>query len=179
MAANVFVDENKQFWFDFSKALWASNELNDKYKKIQSVLNDVDFIVETDQNILFIEYKNSDVTGAANPQAFAIKITSDKHYMQIAKKYYGSILYALACNLQKSYRYIYILECALAGSTDRLRLRNKIGAKLPFQLQKGPEFKLRLINDFEILSISEWNANPIYAQFPISPVKLMASPKQV
>lgn len=172
MAGNLFVDENNQFQFDFSKAMWASNELNDKYtRKIHSLLSDVDFIVETDKEVIFLEYKNTDILGASNPKAFTDKMCTDEHYMEIAKKYYGSILYTIACNKRKNYRYVYVLECALAGSTERLRLRNKIRAKLPFELQKEPEFEIQLINDFEILSIREWNENQRYSQFPISQVE--------
>lgn len=170
MAGDKFVDENNQFQFDFSRAVWASDQLNNKYRLIHSVLSDVDFIVETDQEIIFLEYKNTDVIGAANPAAFTNKLRSDDHYMKIAQKYYGSILYAIACNKNKEYRYVYVLECALASGTDRKMLRNKISAKLPFQLQNEPEFKMPLIKDFEILSIADWNANPLYSQFPISPV---------
>lgn len=68
---------------------------------------------------------------------------------------------------KKPFRYIYRLECAAAGSTERLRIRAKIGAKLPFELQKEPEFSKKMIENFEILSIEEWNHHPVYGQFPI------------
>ena len=170
MGTYIYVDENNHFQFDFSKAVWASNELNNKYKKINSLLSDVDFIVETDHEIIFLEYKNSDVPNAANPAAFEEKLCTDEHYMSIAKKYYGSLFYALICEKRKTFRYVYILECARAGSTERLRIRAKVKAKLPFELQNDPEIKIALIDDFDILSIDEWNRNPLYGQFPISAV---------
>lgn len=171
MTTSIYLDENNQFQFDFSNAVWASNELNSKYMKIHSILSDVDFIVETERDMIFLEYKNTDIQGAVNPTAFTDKLCTDEHYLKIARKYYGSIIYAMASDKRKRYRYVYVLECALAGSTDRLLLRTRIKAKLPFELQKEPEIKMTLIDDFEILSIHEWNTNPLYSQFPISPVQ--------
>lgn len=165
----IFSDENNKFQFNFSQAIWAINDLKGIYnKKIQSVLSDVDFIAETDNEIIFMEYKNSLIKNANNPKAFDEKLTSDDHYIKIAKKYYGSILYTMACKKEKEYKYVYVLESAFAGSTDRKRLRNKIINKLPFELQKDSKVKHKLINDFEVLSIDEWNKDPLYSRFPIS-----------
>ncbi|WP_159881806.1 hypothetical protein [Paenibacillus puerhi] len=170
MEKRIFKEENNLYQFDFSNAVWATDELNQMYRKISSILSDVDFIAETDQEIIFMEYKNADVENAANPGAFVQKLKSDEHYRSIALKYYGSILYALVSGRNKPYRYVYVLECAAAGSTERLRIRTKIRSKLPFDLQNGQEFSRRLIEDFEILSIEEWNNNPIYGRFPITAI---------
>lgn len=170
MDNRIFVEENNFFQFDFSGAVWATDQLNSKYRKISSLLSDVDFIVETENEILFVEYKNADVENAVNPGAFVEKLRTDKHYISIAMKYYGGLLYALACEKIKPYRYVYVLECAAAGRTERLWIRTKIRAKLPFELQNEPEFKRKTIDEFEILSIEEWNNDPIYGQFPISAI---------
>lgn len=152
-------------------ALWSTNELTTKYTaNIHSVLSSVDFIAETDKEIVFVEYKNANIKNAINPQAFITKLTSDEHYQSIAKKFYGSLIYILVCNKNKKYKYVYILECMLADSVTRRRLRNKISRKLPFTLQKEPEIKIELISDFDILSIAEWNSNPAYSSCPISKV---------
>ena len=171
MAGNKYQDENNQYWFDFTKALWSTNELTAKYTaNIHSVLSSVDFIAETDKEIVFVEYKNADIKNAVNPQAFITNLTRDEHYQSIAKKFYGGLIYILVCNKNKKYKYVYILECMLADSVTRRRLRNKISRKLPFTLQKEPEIKIELISDFDILSIAEWNSNPAYSSFPISKV---------
>jgi hypothetical protein len=172
VATQIYTDENKQFTFDFSKAIWASDKLNDKYKyaKVDSSLSDVDFIAETDQEIIFVEFKNSNVPNAANPEAFGEKLATDKHYVKIASKYFGALLYVVSCEKRKTYRYVYILESAYAGSTERGLIRSKIQPKLPFVLQKDPDVKISLIDDFEVLSIDEWNNNSLYGQFPITPL---------
>lgn len=59
MMAYIFIDENQSCQFDFSAAIWATNELNTIYHNAKVQLSDVDFIVETETEILFIEYKNA------------------------------------------------------------------------------------------------------------------------
>lgn len=167
MKDRIYVNENRKFQFDFTAAKWATDQLNKKYQKIDFVLSDLDFIAETDKEILLIEYKNADVENAANPGAFVQKLKDDKHYKSMAMKFYGGLIYLHTSGKRKPCRYIYILECAAAGSTERLRIRAKIGSKLPFELQKESEFKQRMIENFEILSIEEWNSDPVYGQFPI------------
>lgn len=114
--------------------------------------------------------KNTDVNNAANPDAFVDKLTSDKQYQSMARKFYGSLIYILGCQKNKKYKYVYVLECRLADSVTRKGLRNKISKKLPFDLQNEPEIKTELINYFEILSVDEWNSNPAYSLFPITAV---------
>lgn len=58
MAGFKYQDENKQYYFDFTKALWSTDQLTGKYtSKIHAVLSSVDFIAETDTEIVFVEYK--------------------------------------------------------------------------------------------------------------------------
>lgn len=94
----------------------------------------------------------------------------DEHYIKIAQKYYGSLIYILGSKKNKTFKFVYILECAKADSVIRGLIRNKIKNKLPFELQKEPSIKMKLISDFEILSIEEWNKHDNYAKFPIKPV---------
>ncbi|QPW60128.1 hypothetical protein [Clostridium botulinum] len=171
MEKYIFEDENKMFKFDFSNSLWAIDNLNTIYNNtVASILSDVDFIVETEEDIIFIEYKNSDIAGARNPDAFKEKIKKDSHYISIAKKYYGSLLYILGCEKEKNFKFVYILECKSADTVLRKFIRNKIQLKLPFKLQKCSEIKKQLISEFNILSIDEWNTHPKYGKFPISTI---------
>lgn len=57
-------------------------------------LNDVDFITEYNNNIIFLEYKNANIKDVINPNAFVDKIKKDpeKFYKNIAKQYYDSLL---------------------------------------------------------------------------------------
>lgn len=69
----------------------------------------------------------------------------------------------------KPVRYVYIVEYPNAGVTDRKMHRNAIADKLPFKMQQGKQRKL--IDVFEVLSISEWNGHAEYAAFPLTPVR--------
>jgi hypothetical protein len=142
-------------------------ELHEKYKRIP--LKDVDFIVENNDKILFVEYKNSNIPNASNPKAFEEKIKTDDHYVEIARKFYDSIIYIMACEKNKPIEYIYILECQKADSVIRKSITAKIKKKLPFDLQQENEdIKRKLIACFCVVSIDEWNQK--FPEFQINPV---------
>lgn len=49
----------KEGKIDFSSAVWSTNKLNRVFHStVSSILSDVDFVAETDKEILFVEYKN-------------------------------------------------------------------------------------------------------------------------
>lgn len=74
--SRIFQDENHTCKFDFTKAQWATDGLHNIYSQAKAGLSDVDYLVETEKAILFIEYKNADIAEAAHPERFNIK--SDK-----------------------------------------------------------------------------------------------------
>ena len=165
----IYHDENRQFQFDFSSALWATDELHNTYSKNKAgILSDVDFVAETEDNVLLVEYKNAKVPGAAHPESF--NPSDQKRQNKIAFKYYDSWIYLAAMQKRKPVSYVYILECPGDDAVMRKRLRNNIADLLPFQLQELPEIKVEMIHDFEVLSISEWNTHKQYKSFPITPV---------
>ncbi len=167
MAGTIHKEENQVYQFDFSSAVWSTDKLNSLFNNtVASILSDVDFVAETDSDILFVEYKNSNIASASNPNAFVP--SSDKSTLKIAYKFYDSYIYIQACGHKKPYRYIYILEYPMGDSTTRKMIRNKIASKLPFQLQTDGDIKQQIISSFEVLSIDEWNNNPLYSKFPIS-----------
>lgn len=68
----VLTDENKKYKFDFSarEYVWEMHDLT-----THILLSDVDFITETDKEVLFIEYKNANIEGAVNPNVMLKKIS--------------------------------------------------------------------------------------------------------
>ncbi len=166
MSSYIFKDENSNFKFNFSIAEHVI-ELNEKYKRIP--LKDVDFIVENKNRIFFIEYKNSNIPNASNPTAFEEKIKTDDHYIEIARKFYDSIIYIMACQKNKPFEYIYILECQKADSVTRKYITAKIKRKLPFDLQQeNDEITRKLITGFYVVNIDEWNRK--FPEFQITPL---------
>ena len=59
--------EQPSLSINFSNALWATNEPNQIFRKAGLSLNDVDFISETDKELIFIECKNANRIDAVHP----------------------------------------------------------------------------------------------------------------
>ncbi|MCD5413618.1 MAG: hypothetical protein LR001_01245 [Clostridiales bacterium] len=156
---SIFIEENKNYKINCNKAINLI-ELNSFYSELGGLLCDVDVVLELEDEVVFMEYKNSMIDGAKYPDTFDSKITSEEHYRKIARKYYDSIIYLNAIDelRKKFFRYYYVLESALADPIIRKRLAGKIKKKLPFEIQKKlPRLSTNLIDDFKVLSIKEWN----------------------
>ena len=53
MKSKIFQDENHCYQFDFTDAIWVTDELHDTFQKNKaSILSDVDFIAETENEII-------------------------------------------------------------------------------------------------------------------------------
>lgn len=158
MSDKVFVEENKLFKIDCNKAIEII-ELHEEYNKT-NILSDVDLIIIEESSIVFMEYKNSNIPNAVNPQAFENNIKEDKHYVKIARKYYDSLIYInnkTGCE-NKIKEYYYVIECPKADSVLRKYLAGKIKSKLPFRLQENLRgIKKNLIDNFEVVNMNEWN----------------------
>lgn len=154
-SSNILVEENGVYQFDFSAAGYVI-ELHETIKQLP--LSDVDFIAKLGQEILFIEYKNANVVGAAKPDAMLTKIKSGDFYQKIARKFYDSLLLFWAERGQEpdlAIRYILLIEAPLIDKRLRRQLKLKIGKQLPFQL-KSNNHSVDLITSFEVVDLNEW-----------------------
>ena len=164
MAGEKYREENGQFEFDFTNAIWSMNNLNEIFHKSGiSILSDVDFIAETEKEIIFLEYKNANIRNAVNPDSF--KPSEEKSINKIAYKFYDSFLYTKSQGYEKPYKYIYILEYPKGDSVTRKIIREKIYKKLPFKMYENGYIQNKMLEKFEVLSIEEWNSN--YSKLPI------------
>ena len=167
MTDNVFQEENNFYQFDFRAAVRATDELHDIFQNNKAgILSDVDFIAETESEIILIEYKNANIPSAVHPEEF--KPSEQKKLKKIAYKYYDSWIYLKALSKNKPIRYVYILEYVNGDSISRKAIRNKITNLLPFRLQEKLNIPNGMIYSFEVLSIEEWNTHDIYKIFPIT-----------
>lgn len=158
----VLTEENGYYEIDCSKAVWATDEHHNLYHEYTAaMLSDVDWIIETKDRVLFVEYKNGKVY--SSNQSF--NPCEEKNINKVAKKYYDSLHYTSMMKKNKMIDYIYVLEFPDDDKAIRNSLRLKIAQKLPFRLQNNVTGK-KLINDFSIVSINEWNEN--YPDFPIT-----------
>lgn len=165
----IFRDEHNSAEFDFSAALWASDEIHRVFAATikNTILSDVDFVAETEDALVLVEYKNALSPDAKKPEKF--KPDSDKSTNKIAYKYYDSWIYLDAIGkTQKPIDYVYVVEYPKADRMTRKELRNRIVGLLPFELQKLPQAQKKLIRSFNVLSVDEWNQSEEYGKFPIA-----------
>lgn len=153
----IFQDENHTCEFNFTKAQWAIDGLHNIYGQAKAGLSDVDYLVETEKEILLIEYKNADIEEAAHPERFNIK--SDKKINNLVKKYYDSLPYLTLTKKGKNKRKIYvcILEYPGSDGASQRYVRNRLADKLPFALQKQINSGEKLIDEVHVWTIQDWN----------------------
>ena len=120
----VFTEENGKYSLDCRKALWATDEIHSIYQQAGIHLKDVDFVIETEDNLILIEYKNANISEAKNPEAF--RPEGDRKVLAIAQKFCDSLHYLNLLNKDKPKEYVYILEYPHGDRISRLRLRNRI-----------------------------------------------------
>lgn len=162
----VFVEEKHLYKIDCRKAVWATDKVHEAYHNNKvSLLKDVDFIIEREEEIILLEYKNGN-----NPQAIAhgvvFKPESEKVINSIAEKYFDTLHYLNLLGKNKPKHYVWVLEYPHGSSVARKLIRNKIIKQLPFRLQADLSDKIKIIESFEVLSIAEWNDR--YGEYRIS-----------
>ena len=159
-----FLDENHLYEIDFSSAPWATDQLHDIFHKAGlTIWHDVDWVVETNDELLLVEYKNSNHPNARN----AFNPLKDEKLDNVARKYYESCYFLQAVRRveQKKKKFVYILEHKNGDSVMRKMVRKRLSARLPFRLQNQLALPGKWIESLEVLSVAEWNEK--YAQFPL------------
>lgn len=166
----VYIEENGVYMLDCTAAIWSTNQIHEHYAQCVSgsFLNDVDFVIETNDYLLLVEYKNANIPGAAHPEKF--RPERNEKLENVAKKYYDSLHYLFLAGKDKPKQFIYIVEYPKGDPTSRKMLRNKLKDRLPFKMQSALFENRRMIEDVQVLNIQEWNADKLFGHFPISPV---------
>lgn len=57
----IFTDENEEYGLDCSQAIWASDQLHQIYHDAKVQLSDADFMIENSENVVIMEYKNTNM----------------------------------------------------------------------------------------------------------------------
>ena len=171
---DVLIEENRNYGIDCRKAVWATGEIHEAYHAcgLPDILCDADFVLETEDSILLVEYKNSNIPEA---RAHAAENTEydpfqQKKFNKVVRKYYDSLHYLRLLGKEKPIHYVFILEYPKGDSSSRKLLRNRMKDHLPFGLQERVGKGIKLIEAVDVVNIDEWNANAFYGQFPIKPV---------
>lgn len=160
--------------FNFTDAIEAIvfDEMKDKslpnYHGI-GAMHRVDFVVELDNAILFVEVKDPDNPNAREKQKSEFLKEVDEGILSstFASKYMDSFIYRWAENkTSKPIHYINLvtLEEELLGN-----LTDEITAKLPPMNHDIPRWQRQVVNNVQVFNIDSWNAS-----FPKWPVRRIA-----
>jgi len=156
-------DENGKYEFDFSQCeVWEYHQLAQK----TTLLSDVDFVINSEDEVIFLEYKNASIDGATNPSALLCKVETEKFILKAVKKFYSSLFLHWACRGNENDRpivYILLIEHPEIDGKIRKKLREKISKQLPIRLKDEPVIKRNVLNKFEVLNMDEWHqAYPLF-----------------
>ena len=169
--SKIYVEENGNYSIDCTEAAWSTNEIHAAYHRAGLDLSDVDFAIESSEGLLLlIEYKNADVSNAAHPESF--RPSSEEALRKVSRKYYDSLHFLLLNGKLRLNRFVYIVESPYVDSVIRKRIRNKLKIKLPFSLQTQIANGNEIIEEVEVLSIDEWNHDPVYGKYPFTHIPL-------
>lgn len=168
----VLYDENKKMQFDFSDAL-AVFEPHALASMHSDYISDVDFVIEEEQRIICLEYKNANIQNAANPGALQKKLSGEEFWKKMAKKFYGTLFLIWACNRNPAEKCIqYVLLIEVNPSMDnalKKRFTAKMLKQLPFDYNGRIEIKRKIIDKFMIMDLQEWRA--AYPRYQVNNVK--------
>lgn len=158
----ILTEENGYYALDCDRAIWATDDQHNAYHKFAvSFLKDVDWFLETEAHIMMIEYKNGTVYKSEN----LFDPLQNGYIDSVVRKFYDSLHYLTLLGKNKPKKYIYIVEYPNDDSVSRKMLRNNIAKKLPFKLQNNLSQSIKLIDEFAVMSINEWNKE--YPEFPM------------
>lgn len=172
----IFIDENGEYSLDYSVAVWASNQMHQIYHNAKVELSDADFVLEDDEAIMIVEYKNANTKKA---KAFSYQTSpfnpmDDKKFASVVRKFYDSYHYLYLLGKDKPVRYIYVIEAPNGDSTMRRRLRERLKTQLPFALQKNMNTGRQMIDKVDVVNIDEWNGNCTYGKYPFKKLQSQA-----
>ncbi len=168
-----YQEENGLYEIDCSSAVW-SCQIHDIYQEpshqygILNFLCDVDWVIETNEKIMLVEYKNANIPQANNPQAFN-PLSGDK-LDKVAKKYYDSLHYLGLAKADKPRILVYIVDYPLGDRVSRRMLQLELSKRLPFQMQRELSTTRKLIDDVFVVNIQEWNNDSLFGRFPITSI---------
>ena len=176
---DILIEEKEKYGIDCRNAIWASDEIHKIYHScgLPEILSDADFVVETEDAILLIEYKNANIPEArahAAEEKEYNPFQADK-FNKIVSKFYDSLHYLRLMGKEKPIHYIFVLEYPKGDSASRKLLRNRLKKRLPFQLQEKFDTGIRLIDSVSVMNISEWNLDINYGRYPILPVSQLGT----
>ena len=92
---NVLIDENGDYGIECSNAIWASGQMHEDYHIAKVQLSDADFLLEDEEAIMIVEYKNANTKKARETslKTQTFNPMDDKKFASIVRKFYDSLHY--------------------------------------------------------------------------------------
>lgn len=163
-----FIDENGEYGLDYTKAVWATDQMHQIYHDAKVRLSDADFVLEGSKVIMIVEYKNANTRKAVelSYKTKPFDPMDDNKVDSVIRKFYDSCHYLHLLGKSKPLQYVYVVEMPNGDSTMRKRLRNRMKKQLPFALQQNVDTGIKLIDKVDVVSIEEWNKDSTYGKYP-------------
>ncbi|MBL4761437.1 MAG: hypothetical protein JKY93_01905 [Gammaproteobacteria bacterium] len=138
-----------------------------------SEMSRVDFVVELDTAILFIELKDTDRDGidAASLEKFYEKLDSGKLSSTFASKFINTFLYRWS--EEKINKPIHYLSLVTLEEGLLAELTDSITKKFMFLDKKGPRWKRRPLENCQVFNIESWNEN--FPKWPVTRLNIPAN----
>ena len=100
-----YTEENGKYIIDCSAAIWSTDKIHNYYQGSApqfgnlNFLKDTDWVIESDTAIYLVEYKNSNISDAAKPEAF--KPEKGETIKKVAEKYFDTHHFLILLNKNK------------------------------------------------------------------------------
>ena len=131
----------------------------------------VDFVVETADQLLFIELKDPENPQAAgaNRQEFLAKFSSGQLDADLKTKFRDSFLYEQAADrVRKPIKYLVLVGASTLSSAELLRRTEALKRQLPLHGPRGQPWKKPFVAGCAVMNLAAWNK--AFVQFPVSRV---------
>jgi len=123
--------------FDVTAAVRAEKFDDDAIHGTKSTMKRVDFIIEKDDKVIFLEVKDPDMPGAVNPNKLKLDLQGGNLIPELAGKYRDSLLFThLRGGYDKPINYVVLISMAclddalILNKTDALRSAIPISNRL-------------------------------------------------
>ena len=141
-------------------------KFDDETHGLSHCMKAVDFIVELDDRVLFVEFKDPDnpAAKAENRAKFLLEFQSGELDMKLQYKYRDSYLYELASGRANKPIYYFVLIGAKALDDAELLARtDALKRNLPVRGANGKPWKKPFVAGCAVMNLLAWNkALPMY-----------------
>ena len=150
----------------------SARKFDDGTHGLSHCMKAVDFIVELDDRVLFVEFKDPDDPTAIDPQnpaEFIKKFLSGELDADLQYKYRDSYLYEMASGRANKPIYYFVLIGAKALSDAELLARtDALNRKLPVHGVNGKPWKKPFVAGCAVMNLLAWNR--VFPMYPASRV---------